>query len=259
MTTVFNFVNDLHLDFYAQYDTNPVKLKRNVDAYVQTLLNNTEEKGDVLVVAGDFGHDNQTSQLFLEAVSPLYDHVFATVGNHDMYLISKNTQKKFNKNSYKRVQDLVNRTSHVDNLTWLLDHKVHDFRGVKLAGHTMMAAPESPEELLFYHQSMNDSRFIFLPDSLDDFNQAGLDGYCALPDDLDLFVSHYPLVQTPVFRNDASQGSYYNFVPELKAKHYMFGHVHQRDDFTKENSQFHTHAVGYPDEGFTPSFGVLKL
>src|SRR5699024_12389899 len=100
---------------------------------------------------------------------------------------------------------------------------VYEYNGLKIAGHTMMACPTSPAGQFYYNDTMNDSVYIFFPDSLEAFHKHGRVAYSALPDDLDLFVSHYPLVKTPDFRNDASQESYYNMVDELKAKHYMFG------------------------------------
>lgn len=261
-----NYVNDLHLDFYAQFTTNPLKQQDRVNQFVDTLLANTAQKGNVLVVAGDFGHVNAVSALFLEAVTPHYDHVFATFGNHDLYLLSKKQASKFRKHSPNRVEELKTMTAHLDNLTWLVDDTVHEHQGVRFAGNPMFAMPESPQELLFYRQSMNDSQFVMFSAgrTLQSFHDAQMAQYNALPDldsnqAADVFVSHYPLVRTPVFRNDASQGSYYNMVDTLKAKHYFFGHVHQRDSFNKAGTQFHTHAVGYPGEGFPPSFGYVEV
>ena len=255
-----NYVNDLHLDFYAEFTSAHNKQKRRVDQYVEQLFENTQDKGDVLIVAGDFGHVNAVSALFLEAVAPHYDKVFATFGNHDLYLLSNKQKKKFRNHSPNRAEELKDMTAHLDNVVWLDSAMVHTHQGVTFAGNPMFAAPESPEEMLFYRQSMNDSRYVMFSAerTLETYHNEQMRDYNNTPD-VDVFVSHFPLVRTPEFRNDASQGSYYNMVDELKAKHYFFGHVHQRDTFEKAGAMFHTHAVGYPDEGFTPSFGTVKI
>lgn len=254
-------LNDLHLDFYIPETTNPKKLKQSVADFTAALLPPADRRGDVLIIAGDFGHINATSVLFLNAIAPHYDRVFATYGNHDLYLISKNTQNRYNRNSFRRVQELIDATQTIDNLTWLNSNMVYTHKGVTFAGNPMFAAPESPGEWLFYRQSMNDSRYIFFPwrQGLPELNYEGMRDYTTLPEHVDVFVSHYPLVKTPTFRNDASAGSYYNFVDALNADHFFFGHVHQRDHFETAGAHFHTHAIGYPDEGFDVSVGQIEI
>lgn len=259
MTTI-NYVNDIHLDFHVKYTTNPKKLKQKVLRFVGELI---ERSGDaeILIIAGDFGHVNAVSQLFLEYLSPRYKHIFATWGNHDLYLLSNKDNKKYNRNSFERIQDLVLNTAHIENLTWLYDSRVHEYDGLRIAGHPMPSMPQQPEEWLFYNDVMNDSRYIKYPldDGFERYWQHGHSSYDAIQKPLDIFISHYPLVRTPQFRNDASIGSYYNFINELKSAHYFFGHVHQRDSFEKAGACFHTHAIGYPMEQFDYSFGMIEL
>lgn len=258
MTTI-NYINDVHLDFYVNYTTNPKKLKRRMDAFIDTLFKK-QKLGDILIIAGDFGHVNAVSQLFLEWVAPLYDRIFATYGNHDLYLISKTDQRKFG-HSHARIEDLIERTAHITKLTWLTEGEVFEYDGLTISGHPMPALPQTPEEQLFYRQSMNDFHYIKYIHryGLPEFHQEGMRAYRSLPDDLDIFISHYPLIRTPEFRNDASQGSYYNMMNELKAHHYFFGHVHQRDDFERAGHHFHTHAIGYPQEGLDASLGYIEI
>lgn len=254
-------INDVHLDFYVPYKTNPEALKRRVQTFVKTLVPEKAARGDVLIIAGDISHVNEESKLFLEAICTYYPRVFVTYGNHDLYLISKNTQKKYNRNSYRRISELIRSTEHIVNLTWLDSNRVYVHENVTFAGNPMFAVPESPMEWLFYRQSMNDSKYIMFPwkQGLPELHQTGMSDYTSLGEHVDVFVSHYPLVETPKFRNDASTGSYYNFVDALHARHFCFGHVHQREHFKVEDAHFHTHAIGYPDEGFDISVGQFEI
>jgi predicted phosphohydrolase len=71
----FQYFSDIHLEFYNE---NTSKVKRIFDI--------KSSPADVLLLAGDIGKPNmQTYSLFLNLLSPTFDKICITTGNHEYY------------------------------------------------------------------------------------------------------------------------------------------------------------------------------
>ena len=85
-----SYISDLHLDFYVRMDK---KSGQKTPAFLTTLL--PEEKGEILVIAGDISHYNKQSFLALQFFSTIFEQVIFVLGNHDYYLVSGEQQKEY--------------------------------------------------------------------------------------------------------------------------------------------------------------------
>ena len=75
----FQYFSDIHLEFYNE---NIPKIQRT---FIQKLDKQTDKPG-FLLVAGDIGMPSRPSySTFLQSLSPLYEKIFITTGNHEYY------------------------------------------------------------------------------------------------------------------------------------------------------------------------------
>ena len=123
-----DIISDIHLDFYARFN------QKDIETFTKKLINTKTDKNfDVLIIAGDIGHYNDDNVCFLELISKFYKKVFVTWGNHDLYLISENQRKKYDYNSFIRLNELKEKVQKIDNLTFL-DGKKVKYEGITFWG-----------------------------------------------------------------------------------------------------------------------------
>lgn len=264
-----NYVNDLHLGFYAEFHNNQIKYEKRVRDVANEIVENTECLGELLIISGDFGEMNNASVWFLDEISKRYNKVVFTYGNHDLYLLTKNQKRKY-KNSINRVKDLYNSVKELNN------DKLHfvgedfdgvlEYRGYRIGGDIMLSSPKTEEEKSFYNFRMNDAKCIFIEgygwENTVSLNKKNLDYYNKLKEEnLDVFISHYPIIRTDSHNRHGleSLGSYFTAVPEFIAKYNFFGHVHEIKEYDTYDNLFLTHAVGYPHELGKTREDVLNL
>ena len=95
-----DILSDLHFDnyFYNKYSKDDV-----INFYSQIIdFNNC---GDVLVIAGDLGHNNHQNIKILKILKEFYKNIVCVLGNHDYYLIDKENKSLF-KSSFERVSNM---------------------------------------------------------------------------------------------------------------------------------------------------------
>lgn len=93
----FDYMNDIHLDFWVRFDKNQIKFEKRTREFTNSLI--PKQKSKILVIGGDIGHYNRQGYWFLDEVSKFYDKVLIVFGNHDYYLISNHQAKKYGKSS----------------------------------------------------------------------------------------------------------------------------------------------------------------
>ena len=238
-----DYISDLHLDFHVKHDGNQLKWIKKTNDFLNSLL--PEEKGEVLIIAGDLSHYNLQSKWLLEFFSDEYEKVFFTIGNHDLYLISDNQRKKYGGSKFK-VYELLEMISHLPNVHLLLDYNVVNYKGIKFSGSTNWYSLDTFEELNFFNSVMNDSKLIHRID----IKQANyLEGreYEEL-ENVDVIVTHVPPIIIDSHHKFRSTYCYLNQLTELKAKHYIFGHCHEQNEYEKAEVKFYINALGYPNE-----------
>lgn len=264
-----NYVNDLHIDFHAQFVVNQLKYEKSVREYAQKLISGTEDLGDILIISGDLGHVNRASYWFLDEVCEEYSKVVITYGNHDLYMLSKSMKNKY-RNSWNRVREFYELTKKLPNVHFLGEEfdGVLSYQGFKIGGEILMSNPKTEKEIMFYNEKMNDSKMInfgfYKNENATYLNRKNIKYYSKLKEEgLDIFVSHYPIITTNSHLrygvSDGSLGSYKTDVEEFIAQHNFYGHVHEQEKSKLLGHNFYTQAIGYPSENLTKCFGYVEI
>ncbi len=122
-----DILSDLHFDnyFYNKYTNDDV-----VKFYSQFIdFNNC---GDVLVIAGDLGHNNNQNIKILKILKQFYKNIVCVLGNHDYYLTGKENKSLF-KGSYERVDNMRALINKVEGM-YCLDGDIVEIDGIKFGG-----------------------------------------------------------------------------------------------------------------------------
>lgn len=243
-----DYFADLHVNHWIWFTPSQEKWEKRTRQWVQYLLRN--RKGEVLVLAGDFSEVNNQIIWLLDEASKYYKQVFWTFGNHDLYLLSKTDKKKY-KDSMGRIQDLVDRTSYLSNVTPLIKSTA-TYKGAVFAGDVMWYLPKSQEDWAFYNGSSNDSRYINLATEWDSSDVArrlykdSADWYDSLDNQqIDVMVSHVPPIH-PSLSKFPPNACYHTHVPFLASDKWICGHDHIQGTFEKTGTTFYMNSVGYP-------------
>lgn len=250
------YINDLHIDHHIKYNKNQNKYYQSIEDFIINLINESQlTYRDVLIIAGDLSHYNDVSRLVLKTFSQYFNIVFFVPGNHDYYLISKSQLNK-HETSYNRVKNLIHQCYDLNNVIIFhssFNNNYYQYKDKLFSGLTMTSLPKTEEEITFYNLFMNDKKYI--TDKVADLHHQDLNQYYELKNkNLDIFISHYPIISTDshlLHLNDGSLGSYRCDVSELIAPINFFGHVHEIKNYKFDKYQFYTNALGYPHESLT--------
>ncbi|MER1986488.1 MAG: metallophosphoesterase [Solibacillus sp.] len=240
-----SYISDLHFDFY-------VDLKAGWEAQSTALLQKLlpEDKGDVLIIAGDLSHFNEQSVFLLQFFSTHFAQILFVMGNHDYYVIEGE------QHSAERAEDLQQQIKHLTNVTLLADFEVFMYEGVRFAGATNWYDLRKFAEQQFF-LTMNDSKYITHFD-IKIAHMIEQSRYADLQP-VDVLITHVPTVR--IFSHDyyGKSTCYLNELPELKATHYIFGHCHEQNVYEKYDCKFYINALGYPRQGLERSIKTFEL
>lgn len=250
-----SYINDLHIDHWVKWNPSQEKHKARVQKFIQDLIDRSNiENKEVMIIAGDISHFNFINKWVLEVFNEQFEKTLVVTGNHDYYLISKNQKRKYKNSSMYRAIEMAEIVEGLSNVIYF--HSVYgagafSYKGKVFAGVTMTSLPETDEEKSFYQNVMNDSKYI--TSSPMSYNSFDMVVYNYLKDlNIDVFISHYPLVRTYSHNkhlNDGSLGSYLCRVDEMVAPINFFGHVHEEDQlYEVVGTKHYTNALGYPME-----------
>jgi len=248
-----DYISDLHLDFHI-----PVYLetwKSKTFAFLTSLL--PEQKGEVLVVAGDLSHYNRQSFFILEFFSSVYDHVLFVLGNHDYYLIPGEQQIKYQQDSKKREADLLERIQAISNITHLSYFGQFTYKDVTFGGATSWYSLQTEKERNFFYNSLNDSRLIKGLD-IAATHKIEMQAFESL-DNVDVIITHVPPIKIDSHDYFGSSDCFLNELPSTSAKLYIFGHSHEQNVYEKKDATFCINALGYPRENLAPKIRSIFL
>lgn len=262
-----SYISDLHIDNWISHKNNQIKHEKKVKEFIKNLIDKSKlEIKEVLVLSGDISHYNKITTWVLEVFSVEFEKVFFVSGNHDYYLISNQQRTKYNNESKLRAKELTELTKKFDNVTYFnsiysVNHE--NYKGVIFAGATMTSLPKTEEEISFYRGFMNDSRYITEePKFYHTYDRAIYDNILSMVKP-DVFISHYPLIQTYSHQrhlNDGSIGSYKCEVKEFIAPINFFGHVHETNaEYQIAGTIHYCNALGYPHEGFNVTIKQIEI
>ena len=122
-----DILSDTHFDnyFYGKYTNDDV-----IKFYSQIIdFNNC---GDVLVIAGDLGHNNSQNIKILKLLKQYYKNIICVLGNHDYYLMGKENKSLF-KDSFERVKNMRELINNQDGM-YCLNGEIIRIDGVNFGG-----------------------------------------------------------------------------------------------------------------------------
>jgi len=250
----FDLISDIHADFYIRKYDGSQKSKNLVTIFVEDLI--PDNKNEILICAGDISHYNNLSINVLTEFKKYYKHVIITGGNHDMYIVS-NSQKNKYKNSFNRLNEL--KEMCLENDIIFLDGDVVEIDNIKFGGLTGWYNLPNKEDIEFWKEYLNDSRLIKGFDTQKYFYEQ-IEKLKNLKD-IDVLISHVIMRKIPdEFMNYKYVGNkgnifYYSdteeLVNETGCKIHIFGHVHDKYNFSKDGIKYISNPLGYPGENYT--------
>lgn len=240
----FLFKSDFHLDFHINFTFNNEELVRRVKKYARDMFPEGEEKMPVLL-GGDFANRNLFTIPFLEQVSELAEHVFVVFGNHDYYLETRKQSNKYYGSSLNRIIEIEEHFKDFENITFLKNFEVVEYKGLKIAGATNWYKVQTFDEMITF-KMINDSHLIE-GYSIAEAGNAEDEGFSKMPN-VDIVLTHV----VPVFTNSHKEKGIDCYLSERdtnKARHWFAGHIHEDISYELPTGcKLHTDANGYNDE-----------
>lgn len=248
-----DYISDLHLDFHVSMQSFSWEAKSF--GFLSSLL--PEEKGDILVIAGDLSHYNRQSFFILKFFSSVYEQVLFVLGNHDYYLPPGEQQLKYEQDSKKRVTDLIERVKALPNVRYLSYFEKFKYRGVTFAGATSWYSLQTEKERNFFYNSLNDSRLIKGFD-IATIHKVEMQAF-ELLEAVDVLITHVPPTRINSHDYFGSTDCFLNTLPSSAARVFIFGHSHEQEVYEKDNAVYCINALGYPREGLSQKIRSVMI
>ena len=248
----FDYVSDLHLDFWAKSQYS-----------ISQVFNNKE--ANYLIVAGDIGHNLKDNIAFLKSLKEAYGYqeIFIVLGNHDRYLF----RNKFHDLSTTgKDKAIFSRKEYSKNGIKVLDGDIFEVEGITIGGAdgwydgryvTNRVPLSKPEMLDFWKKKLND----FNSRASDDFYITFLEEIekiKPLYGQVDVMVTHVrPTVLDEHtfkdFQGDNTNAFFgfdysHQISKDPKLKVWVYGHVHNSFEGIVGNCKLLCNPLGYPGE-----------
>lgn len=260
--------SDTHWDFYIPRTDPEYAQTKKFNKLFDIILPNNHS--NTLLLAGDLGHSNDMNELAFQLLKERgYKNILWCYGNHSLYLISKSQATKYEYDSFKRLEEMVQKSNAIEGVRYLNGSVVnidglniggcgmhYDFQyGVVELGLTIQQLTE------VWKQRSNDSRLIYVNsptgslDNLSLFNEQytllkGIYNQC------DVVVTHVGPDWShisPQYKDDPTTAFYYfdgrNLLDsEHRPKLWVFGHTHLDYDYFYKGSSLRMvcNPLGYP-------------
>lgn len=275
-----DILSDLHFNVYYQVKMGNKEATEVLKTmYDPVILNNrTREAGDVLIIAGDIGHDNKQNIQFLKIfLKEYYKHIVCVLGNHDYYLINRIAQDDYDLNSFNRAKEMRDLINAEDNM-YCLDGNIVEIDGVKFGGCASSysnAYSKAYFPLADNHKANNemwrncmyDSKMMFGVENYDDIYKIELPKIEAAYKECDVMITHV----NPSFLHEHMAPSYENdrfnifftfnghkFMEAGSMKYWIFGHTHDRLEYTHNGVKCICNPFGYPSESMYGDDTLIK-
>ena len=261
-----DILSDLHLDFYFKPQ---LSAPENVTSFFKQVFTDdaTREIGDVLIIAGDIGHFNEQNIEVLKILQQeFYKHIICVLGNHDYYLVDRESKYTFNDDSFKRVEHMRKLIKEERNIH-CLDGEVVEIDGVRFGGadswyddsYNQKYFPQYDNNStnLLWKQSLNDSRLIKGISRFDDITKLETPKLEKVYRNCDVMITHV----NPSFDEEHIDKKYHNspmntfftfdgrkFYKDGPMKYWIFGHTHDAIEYEMEDVKFLCNPLGYPNE-----------
>ena len=257
-----DILSDLHFDnyFYCKYTKDDV-----IKFYSQIIdFNNC---GDVLVIAGDLGHNNHQNIKILKILKEFYKNIVCVLGNHDYYLVDKESISLFKK-SLERVSNMRELINKQENI-YCLDGDIIEIDGIKFGGcngwyNEGYLQVNYPDEFfpkystnIMWQNSTPDYINILEIENFDDFYEMEKPKIEKVYKDCDVMITHI----NPSVKDENMNSKYKNnlsntffcfdgeeYLKNGNMKYWIFGHNHDVIEYKEHNVTCICNPVGYHNE-----------
>jgi len=241
------FKSDIHLDFWVK------ETKRaSIRDFIKKIL--MPKTADVLILAGDLGHNNVQNALFLEEIKNYFGAVFLTFGNHDLYLLGDDVKKY--KTSYARISEMKEFVRFIEGV-YFLDGDLAEVGDISILGaggwydfsyalrHGIsLSVIRGQWEIL-----MNDAKHIYPKIDSVSFSSFEKEKLRIYTEKADIVFTHVPPLYIKC-HEDVLMNSFYTFYGydlfENNIKYWIYGHCHRAEDFYYDTIRFLSSPLGYP-------------
>lgn len=243
---MIDVISDTHIDFY-------IKNNFSIEDFCVSIM--PENHGEVLLIAGDIGHNTDQNVEVLKFFLSKYKKVAIVFGNHCYY--SQEDSESHINDSRDRYKELG---------IEILEGTSFEYNGIKIGGGSgwcdltygkEFGFTEADVYNMFYHNFSDYNWIDSIPRDFFSYRDWYIKKKQELENvlDCDIIISHYPFdedsiapkyardVYTSFFKFDGS-----NFYDKLDGKIWVAGHTHTPYDYKKNGTRFVNNALGYPFE-----------
>ena len=267
-----DILSDLHFDnyFYNKYSKDDV-----INFYSQIIdFNNC---GDVLVIAGDLGHNNHQNIKILKILKEFYKNIVCVLGNHDYYLNGKENKSLF-KGSFERVSNMRELINKEDNI-YCLNGDIIEIDSVKFGGcdgwyNDGYLQVNYPDEFfpkystnIMWQNSTPDYKNILEIENFDDFYEIEKPKIERVYKECDVMITHInPSAKkeylNPKYQNNQSSTFFCfdgeDYLKNGSMKYWIFGHNHDVIEYKEHNVKCICNPLGYFNESGNGSWVKIK-
>lgn len=259
----FDLISDIHLDFWVK------SLRKSNESQLEIIQNFAnsilpDEISNVLVIAGDLGHDNNQNFEFLKCMKTKYKYILLVAGNHDYYLENSTARFKYKKASILRWNEMKSLGHSLEGIHYLEGEKI-TINGTTFGGTGMwydfsygiQVLNQSVTQMLdAWNNGMNDEKYIF------GSPRRPLDWFYSEKKRLEDIIFNSDVIITHVgpdwsripnkYKLDKLTGCYYfdgqEYLKQCEGKIWCFGHAHYHYSYIKQGCWLINNALGYPNE-----------
>ncbi len=245
-----DYLSDLHIDKYV--DKNELLEDRKFDELFDPIITKDNRRvGDVLVIAGDLGINNNQNLRLLKFLKSYYSNIICVLGNVDYHLVDSSMVEKY-KTSFKRVEEMRMLINKEKNLYCLNGNSV-EIDGIRFGGaDSWYDGSYNDLKEKFNYETMNDfwkartddAKYIYGVEYFDDIYSMEEKKVRIAYAESDVMITHVSPAKLISYIPDkylSVIASFYTFdgwcLRYDGAKHWIFGHFHEAIEYQFPNSE----------------------
>lgn len=260
-----DYLSDIHINNWVSIYLPEYAQRKGIRELIVKIL--PSSPSEILVIAGDLGHENDQTKILLEILREFYKIVLWNEGNHDLYLFTE-TKEKYGFNSFNRLKEMVELSNQIENVFYLsgtkeIDGKVfggfptwYDMSyGVEVCFRSPIYIKNlwklMPCARLIYTNGKDRPKFDWLKYAQDQKSKLE-DGFRSC----DLIFGHVSpdWSRLKSHHQDEPFSTFFHFdgrkiLEECEGKTWIFGHTHERYDYFMNGCHLLCNPLGYPGHG----------
>jgi DNA repair exonuclease SbcCD nuclease subunit len=269
-----DILSDLHIDFYFHQPVITEEMVRSVYEHIFT-DSGKRKVGDILVVAGDLGHNNNQNIVVLHWIRKIfgYSHIVCVLGNHDYYLTNGEARSIYGLKSIHRIEGMRNLLNGQDGVH-CLDGNIIEIEGTRFGGcdswydgkyiteHFGEKCPvwNVPKDAHYINElwkhNLADADYIYGIGWMELF-EIEREKIEKIHKDVDIIITHVsPSVKkehvSPEYRDGQLTGFFTfdgrEFLEYGSMKYWIFGHTHNAIEYESYGVKCICNPMGYPGE-----------